>query len=103
MFRQGAVCDCVQNCKNYGVCNVTALSINKIKILQSPLYHELKDSINSKKEKTASRWLFKRIYNKNVVNPVGKVEDYKRLRGYYYSLLKLMDMINYNSCNKEGL
>ena len=44
MFRQGAVCDCVQKCESCGVCNATALSLNKIKILQSPIYRKLKDS-----------------------------------------------------------
>ena len=29
--------------------------------------------------------------------PVGSAEDYKKLRNYYYSLLKLMDIIHYNS------
>ena len=30
------------------------------------------------------------------VIPVGSAEDYRKLRNYYYSLLKLMDMIHYN-------
>lgn len=44
MFRQGAVCDSVQTCESCGVCNATVLSLNKIKILQSPIYRKLKDS-----------------------------------------------------------
>ena len=31
------------------------------------------------------------------VDTVGTADDYKKLRNYYYSLLKLMDMIHYNS------
>ena len=44
IFRHGAVCDCVQDCENCGICNATALSMNKIKVLQSPVYRKLKDS-----------------------------------------------------------
>lgn len=98
MFRHGAVCDCVQTSENCGVCNATALSLNKIKILQSPFYRELKDSKIVKKLRKQHRdgYLSESTANDTAV-PVGTAEDYKKLRDYYYSLLKLMDMIHYNS------
>lgn len=98
MFRHGAVCDCVQDCENCGVCNATALSLNKIRILQSPLYRTLKDSPIVKKLRKHHRddYLSEVAINDSA-NAVGTADDYKKLRNYYYSLLTLMDMIHYNS------
>ena len=98
MFRHGSVCDCVKTCENCGICNATALSLNKIKILQSPIYRELKDSKIVKKLRKQHRdgYLSESTAN-DTVAPVGSADDYKKLRNYYYSLLKLMDMIHYNS------
>lgn len=98
MFRHGAVCNCVQNCEDCGACNTTALSLNKIKILQSPVYRILKNSSVVKKIRKHHRdsYLSESTAD-DPVNAVGAVNDYKKLRNYYYSLLKLMDMIHYNS------
>lgn len=98
MFRHEAVCDSVQNCENCGVCNATALSLNKIRILQSPLYRALKDSKVVKRLRKQHRdgYLSESTAN-DTVTPAGTADDYKTLRNYYYSLLKLMDMIHYNS------
>lgn len=98
MFRHGAVCDNVQNCENCGVCNATALSLNKIRILQSPLYRALKDSQTVKKLRKHHRdGYLSEVAINDSANTVGTTDDYKKLRNYYYSLLKLMDMIHYNS------
>lgn len=98
MFRHGAVCDCVQNCESCGVCNATALSLNKIRILQSPLYRALKDSQTVKKLRKHHRdGYLSEVAINDSANTVGTTDDYKKLRNYYYSLLKLMDMIHYNS------
>lgn len=98
MFRHGTVCDSVKNCENCGVCNATALSINKIKALQSPVYRELKDSKVVKKLRKQHRdgYLSESTAN-DTAAPVESADDYKKLRNYYYSLLKLMDIIHYNS------
>lgn len=98
MFRHGAVCDCVQTCENCGICNATALSLNKIRILQSPAYRELKDSSIVKKLRKQHRdGYLSEATADDTANPVGTADDYKKLRNYYYSLLKLMNMIHYNS------
>lgn len=98
MFRHGAVCDCVQTCENCGVCNATALSLNKIRILQSPAYRELKDSSIVKKLRKQHRdGYLSEATADDTADPVGTADDYKKLRNYYYSLLKLMDMVHYNS------
>lgn len=98
LFRHGTVCDNAQSCEKCGVCNTTALSLNKIRILQSSLYRVLKDSKAIKRLRKQHRdgYLSKSTVNDTVV-PVGTADDYKKLRNYYYSLLKLMDMIHYNS------
>ncbi|WP_418443445.1 glycosyltransferase [Blautia sp.] len=98
MFRHGRVCDSVQSCEDCGVCNATALNLNKIKVLQSPLYRILKDSLMVKKLRKHHRdsYLSEATVN-DLTNAVGTIGDYKELRNYYYSILKLMDMIHYNS------
>lgn len=98
MFRHGEICSCVKTCEDCGRCNATALSLNKIKILQSPLYRKLKDSVIVKKIRKQHRdeYLSESVLNK-YDNSVGTADDYKRLRYYYNSLLCLMDMIHYNS------
>ena len=93
IFRHGAICDSVQTCEECGKCNVTALSEKKIKLLQSPIYRKLKDSLLIKKLRKQHR----DGYLSETAESVGTVNDYMNLRNYYYSLLKLMDMIHYNS------
>ena len=98
MFRHGTVCDNAQDCENCGVCNATALSLNKIRILQSPLYRVLKDSPIVKKLRKHHRDDYlSEVTTDDSANAVGTADDYKKLRNYYYSLLQLMDMIHYNS------
>lgn len=98
MFRHGEVCNNAQSCECCGACNTTALSLSKIKLLQLPLYRVLKDSPMVKKLRKNHRdsYLSESIVNDSE-NIVGTDADYKELRNYYYSLLKLMDMIHYNS------
>lgn len=98
MFRHGAICSNVKNYEACGVCNATALDLKKIHILQSPIYRYLKDLSVVKKLRKKHRddYLSEATVDDSVI-PVGSVEDYRKLRNYYYSLLKLMDMIHYNS------
>ena len=98
MFRQGAVCDSAQTCEKCGVCNITALNLRKMKILQSPIYRKLKDLAIVKRLRNQHRdkYLSESAINQSL-NPVRTADDYKRLRNFYYSLLKMMDMIHYNS------
>lgn len=98
IFRHGAICDSVETCEECGKCNVTALSEKKIKLLQSPIYRKLKDSLLIKKLRKQHRdgYLSESTVD-DTAESVGTVNDYMNLRNYYYSLLKLMDMIHYNS------
>lgn len=99
MFREGTVCDCVKSCKNCAVCNATALSIGKIKILQSPLYRKLKDSVIVKKIRKHHRdgYLNDQVKHYNDANIKEMDQEYHMLRCHYYSMLRLMDIIHYNS------
>ena len=98
MYRQEAVCSSVQTCEKCGVCNSTALSLNKVKILQSPLYRKLKNFPMIKKLRKQHRDSYlSETEVSDSTNPVETADNYKKLRNYYYSLLKLMDMIHYNS------
>lgn len=97
MFREGSVCDSVSSCEKCGVCNNTALSIKKIMILQSPLYRCLKDSSIVKKLRKSHRDEYLgNDTNDNTIS-VGSANDFLSLRDHYYSMLKSMDMIHYNS------
>ena len=74
------------------------MSEKKIKLLQSPIYRKLKDSLLIKKLRKQHRdgYLSESTVD-DTAESVGTVNDYMNLRNYYYSLLKLMDMIHYNS------
>lgn len=98
LFRHGAICSSVYTCKDCGVCNATALSLNKIKILQSPIYRKLKDSSIVKRLRKQHRdnYLSESIADDSA-EIVGIANDFMNLRDYYYSLLKLMNVIHYNS------
>ncbi|WP_270599944.1 glycosyltransferase [Faecalicoccus pleomorphus] len=98
MYRKGKICSCVDSCEKCGVCNVTALSLKKIQLLQSSLYRILKDSFFVKKIRKRHRdGYLSDVASDETVKPVGKPEDYQKLREYYFGLLKQMDVIHYNS------
>ncbi len=98
MFRNGQLCPSVGSCAECGSCNSTSLSIKKIRLLQSPIYKVLKDSPIIRKLRKQHRDEF-HSKNANSENSVetGNSEDYKKLRNHYYQILRLMDMIHYNS------
>ena len=100
MVRQGQVCSSAKSCADCGTCNTTALSLKKIRMLQSPLYRSVKDISIVRRLRThhRDRYLSGDMASKYENKPVtGTAADYKKLRNYYYSLLKLTDMIHYNS------
>lgn len=98
LFRNGKICDSAGNCKKCASCNSTALSINKIKILQSPIYRILKDSILVKKMRKAHRDNYLSDSNNiEIVECGGSYREYIDLRDYYYSMLSIIDIMHYNS------
>lgn len=97
LFRNGKICDSAGNCKKCASCNSTALSINKIKILQSPIYRFLKDSILVKKMRKAHRDNYLSDSNNIEIVEYGSYREYIDLRDYYYSMLSIIDIMHYNS------
>ncbi len=100
MIHHDQICSSAESCTDCGACNKTALSLKKITLLQSPLYRALKDAPIVRKLRTyhRDRYLSGELgmENENTA-AAGTAMDYKKLRGYYYSLLKSMDMIHYSS------
>jgi len=100
MFRNGQSCKTVKNCSECSECNLTALADWKIRVLQSPLYRMLKDTSIVKKVRKNHR-----NYYLNENDTVGKEKIkkhvdsscYMQLRGYYNSVLNLVDIIHFNS------
>lgn len=97
LFRDGKICESVQSCNECGICNATALGIKKIKILQSPLYRVLKDSFFVKKLRKKHRDGYLSEESTNNAVSVGTPKDFMKLRKHYESMLRMMDMIHYNS------
>lgn len=100
MYRNGVICECAENCGSCASCNRSALSINKIKILQSGFYRSVKGSsiVKAMRKKHRDTYLSEESSaNAECQVPVRNQEDYKNLRQYYNSLLNYMDIIHYNS------
>lgn len=97
MFRSRGVCTTIDDCSYCPQCNLTALSSKKMRILQSPLYRDLKDSKVVKKLRKSQRdeYLSENIEVHGDTSTV--VRDYRLLRQHYKSMLQLMDFIHYNS------
>lgn len=101
-YKEGEVCSDGHDCVDCVHCNQTALSINKIKILQSPLYRLLKDSWIVKQMRKQHR---KEFYGNEILSKVEisnieknkKAEMYKKLRNYYIEILSTIDEIHFNS------
>lgn len=97
MFRGGMICQDADTCESCPRCNMTALSIKKIQILQSRAYRALKDSTIVKKLRKGHRDEYLSGQEKVEGETTRAAEDYRKLREYYKSLLDLMDVVHYNS------
>lgn len=101
MFRKNEVCKFADTCEACPECNLTALSVRKIMILQSPLYRSLKDSIISKKLRKRHRDHYLSGNASDEIENTGSFDksptDYRKLREYYGKMISWMDAIHYNS------
>ena len=88
----------VINCPN---CNNTALSINKLFLLQLPLYRIIKDSYIVKKVRKLHRNAF--INKKQETTNNVSSKEYSLLREYYISMLQGIDIIHFNSFLAETI
>ncbi len=98
MFRNGDVCSTAETFESCGYCNRNALSLNKIKLLQSPVYRSLKETSAVKKLRRKHRNDF---FEDDVKDTADVITDngcdYQRLREHYAKLLGYMDTIHFNS------
>ena len=97
MYRCGDVCKTIDTCNYCPECNLTALSMGKMQILQSPTYRTLKDSVLVKKLRKLQRDGYLSNSTGILGVPDRKVTDYQELREHYTSMLNMMDFIHYNS------
>lgn len=98
MFRKGGLCTCVDSCKECSSCNKTALNLNEIKILQSPMYRLIKDTSVIKPLRKQHRNSF--FMDDNKESAYVKTDsncDYQKLREYYKRLLEYSDIVHFNS------
>lgn len=100
MFREGSSCKNVRSCESCAECNLTALSLNQITILQSGIYRIAKDSPLVKKLRKQHRDSYLSGETSKKLHPAHRertAADYQHLRAFYKNLLELMDVIHYNS------
>ena len=108
VFRDGKICESIQDCKDCPQCNLTALSITQINILQSGLYRNLKDLEFVKKLRKKHRDSYLSGSSaENVEKADGEADntaqDYLKLRSHYISMLDYMDVVHYNSTITKNL
>lgn len=98
LFRQSDICLTADTCEDCPQCNQTALSMWKVKILQSPIYRSVKDSsaVKALRKNHRSRYL-----NEGNTQDTGRgttnSDDYLRLREHFMEMLSMVDRIHYNS------
>ncbi|CEQ31479.1 glycosyltransferase [[Clostridium] sordellii] len=102
----GKICEDDNNYRKCVKCNETALSLNKIKILQSSLYRNIKDTkiikiLRKKHNEDSSKTNLINISDNYEKELIKYSEQYKTLREFYIELLKEIDTIHYNSCNTK--
>ncbi len=101
LYRFGKVCDNDYNCKECVRCNYMALSINKIKLMQSKVYRKIKNSkiVKYLRKKHRTSFLNEKQPNfmENKKELEGKKKEYQKLRKYYTNMLENIDIIHFNS------
>lgn len=100
LFRFGRSCEDDHECKDCLNCNLRALSIEKIILLQSPVYRILKNSWMVKQLRRQHRNRHVAQKEPDVVKDaecIGKAADYQKLRQYYIGMLEQIDCIHFNS------
>lgn len=103
MFRDSMICPDADICASCPACNMTALSLRKIQILQSPAYRVLKESTLVKKLRKSHRDEYLSGQEVSEGEATRTAGDYRKLREYYKSLLDLMDVVHYNSSVTKGV
>ena len=119
LFRDGDVCKSAGTCEECADCNKSALSLTRIKLLQSGIYRLLKDSppvkllrkrhrdnyLGDKAKVTKKQQKFSRgaAANEGERPAWDGAEQYRVLRKYFAGLLSYADVIHFNSCLTRGV
>lgn len=106
LYKQGEVCDNDHGCEDCVMCNQRALSLSKIKLMQSPMYRILKNSVIVKMLRKKHRNTFfaeeSWAETKEDRTEIKKeAEQYRKLRQYYMEILEKIDFIHFNSSVTE--
>lgn len=99
-YKDKGVCTCHHHYQDCVKCNETALSLSKIRIIQSPLYRCVKDSYVIKTLRKGHRKKFfseEGITTERLKNIEDLSEKYAVLKQYYISMFLKFDMIHFNS------
>lgn len=103
----GEICN-NDNYENCIKCNETSLSLNKIKLLQSNLYKNLKDTKFIKMLRKNHNKSLNEHTSDNSIEIINSEEDilvqcekYKCLQKYYIEILEMIDTIHFNSSNTK--
>lgn len=106
LFRNGKACEEDHDCEDCIQCNLSALSLKKIVIMQSPVYRTLKDTLFVRWVRQRHRQRFFKSETpkeKQMCASGNSAENYRQLRSYYISMLKKIDVIHFNSTVSEGV
>lgn len=98
-YRNGDVCDDDHDCRECVACNKTALTLRKIKLLQSHLYSKLKNSPIIKRLRSKHRAGYFEANEDIAYDKVDEIDaqKYIKLREYYVNMLNRIDIIHFNS------
>lgn len=106
LYRNESCCDNDDNCRKCLQCNINALSLRKIQILQSPVYRALKNTLLLKKVRKKHREVFWSKDN-SVIIPMDDIDEaadkYRKLRAFYVNMYENIDLIHFNSTVSESV
>lgn len=97
MFKDSMPCESVGTCNECPACNAGALSITKMKILQSPIYEHYKDSLILKKLRAKHRDHSLAGEPIKQTHVTTQPSDYLKLRKHFSDILHDISYIHYNS------
>lgn len=100
LFVNDNICNELKDCLHCKKCNESALSLNKIKLLQSPIYRYLKDTNIVSKMRKRHRVNLKKteiLISSDINEKKNSSEVYVKLQSYYIDMLKKCDVLHFNS------
>ncbi len=106
LYRYGECCDNDAGCENCIQCNITALSLEKIQLMQSSIYRLTKNLYVVRILRKLHRKKFfseEKIPKMPEVNVEIMGEKYRKLRKYYVEMYEMIEFIHFNSTIAEKI